>query len=373
MRKKKVAIIYRMDQHGGVQSCVFSLIKGLNKIGIIPDILWDLEPNWKELKNSGLNAGYKKLRLLVPSLIIEKLPYSLRYLAYILCYMDGDVICRDYDFIYSFYNGIIFNEKSHIYYLSGPPLIKKLVQAKKDLKHIPFKLFQLLYNKLLYRINPVYEYHQNSRYVINSNFTSSLFFEEHGVNLPVVHPPINLPDNNFIISDLKYRDTITYFSRIVDYKRPELVIELAKKYPQYRFVIMGGLSSNRKVYFKSLQKLAENYGNIIFIPNASYSIVKSELSRTRYYVFPAKNEHFGMTTPEAIGFGAVPFVHDSGGQIEIVIDDRLRFNDNNFFEKFALLAKMTDIELNIIRLNLLDHIKKYSEDNYIQHLLAYIK
>ncbi len=38
---KKVAIVYRLDMPGGVQSCVFSLIKGLNSMDIIPDILWD--------------------------------------------------------------------------------------------------------------------------------------------------------------------------------------------------------------------------------------------------------------------------------------------------------------------------------------------
>lgn len=45
--------------------------------------------------------------------------------------------------------------------------------------------------------------------------------------------------------------------------------------------------------------------------------------------YPAKQEHFGITTVEAMSAGAVPVVHDSGGQQEIVTHgvDGLRWHD----------------------------------------------
>jgi hypothetical protein len=38
-----------------------------------------------------------------------------------------------------------------------------------------------------------------------------------------------------------------------------------------------------------------------------------------------RNEHFGMAVAEMVKGGMIPFVSDSGGQVEIVEDYRLRF------------------------------------------------
>ena len=63
--------------------------------------------------------------------------------------------------------------------------------------------------------------------MINSHFTAGLFEQAHGVRLPVVHPPIDVSDRSYDPADLPARDTLTFFSRIVDYKRPEIVLQLA--------------------------------------------------------------------------------------------------------------------------------------------------
>ena len=61
----RVAIIGQLNTRGGVQSCIFSLIRGLNRVGIIPDILWDAVPNSRLLAQENLQAGYRPLRFFV--------------------------------------------------------------------------------------------------------------------------------------------------------------------------------------------------------------------------------------------------------------------------------------------------------------------
>ncbi|MBM2846441.1 MAG: hypothetical protein HW407_1753, partial [Bacteroidetes bacterium] len=92
--------------------------------------------------------------------------------------------------------------------------------------------------------------------------------------------------------------------------------------------------------------------------------VREELARAKFDIVPAINEHFGMATPEAIASGAIPFVHDSGGQIEIVIDERLRFSDSDLHDKFDALIKLPDAELAHIRKKLVAHVQQYSEEAF---------
>jgi len=371
---KKVAIVYRLDMPGGVQSCVFSLIKGLNRLYIIPDILWDCEPDWSLLHEQGGRAAYRKVRFRVPQRMIDKMPNTLRYLAHICNVIDARKFREEYNFFFIFSNGfVVSKDMPHLYYLSGPPLLPQLETNSPGIKGLPTRFSRLLYKKALNRISPVYDYHRELRYVINSQYTAGLFQDAHGVRLPVVYPPIDLSGRDFADDDLPKRDSITFFSRIVDYKRPEMVLDLARRHRQFRCVIMGGVAPIRRAYFESLHKYADEHSmkNVVFLDNPSSERVRDELARTRFYVFPGINEHFGMTTPEAIASGAIPFVHDSGGQQEIVNNPELRFVDKTFFDRFESLLNRTDAELQGARTALNKHVQTFSEANYIKTMLSY--
>jgi glycosyltransferase involved in cell wall biosynthesis len=190
----------------------------------------------------------------------------------------------------------------------------------------------------------------------------------------VIYPPANLSSQSIVLGDTENRDTITFFSRIVDYKRPEMVLELANQYRDMRFVIMGGVPPHRQPYLESLQRRTSELDlvNVEFLANPTDQTAREELARTRFYIFPAINEHFGMTTVEAIAAGAIPFVHNSGGQKEIVVDARLRFSDTTFFDQFEDLLCLPDVELNDIRSNLHLHIQKFSEEAFIRKIVSFL-
>jgi glycosyltransferase involved in cell wall biosynthesis len=362
-----------LTQPGGVQSCALALIRGLNRLGTTPDVLWDSPPSEKLLEEAGVSAGFYQIQFRIPHKTIVSLPDSLRYLAWLANIVDGQRFASRYSCFFSFYNGFLVPDGvPHIYYLSGPPLIPRLQVPPKGVKGWPFRLFRVAYNAVLKRKWPAYEYHHGRNYVINSQFTSSLFREAHGTSLPVVYPPIELRGRSFDPDDFPRRDTILFFSRIVGYKRPEMVLDLAHRYPEFRCVIMGAFPPNRLAYFENLRSRCQDSDQIVFHANPSTERVLTELARARFYVFPAVDEHFGMTTPEAIASGAVPFVHDSGGQREIVIDDRLRFQDSDFFSKFEALSRAPLENLIAIRSTLCSHVRTFSEENFVSRMFAFV-
>ena len=369
-----VALVGRLDQPGGTQSVMLSLIRGLNNAGIVPDIIWDVPPSTKLLGERGVQTGHQPYRLRVPSRMLDRVPTTIRYLLRVANVFTDEHLSRRYDFYYIFYNGFLVKEAPHVRYLNGTPLLPQLDNVSPGLRGLPYRIIRAIYRGLLRRRFPAYEYHRDSRYVINAHYTSTLFEEAYGVALPVVHPPIDLSGRSFTAGDIGRRDTITFFSRFADYKRPELVIRLAGYYPDRRFLLMGGVKPAQREYFESLRAMAsrQNLRNVTFIDNPSDERIREELARTRFYVFPAVNEHFGMTTAEAIGSGAVPYVHDSGGQREIVPDARLRFTDDRFIEQFAALQSLSDEDLIDIQIRLRDHVAQFSEDAFIEKMIAFL-
>ncbi len=366
---RRVAVVYMLTHPGGVQSCALALIRGLNREGIVPDVLWDEQPSRELMEEAGVKAGFVRLPFRISTRQIHRLPETMRYLAWLANVIDGSAYRDQYDCIFSFYNGFLVPPNvPHAYYLSGPPLLPQLETAPKGVRGMPVRLFRTLYRSLLRKIWPAYEYHRGCNYVINSQYTAGLFREAHDVSLPVVYPAINLTSRRFDSEDLFCRDTLLFFSRIVDNKRPEMVLDLARRFPDFRCVIMGGVTPNQQRYLESLRRRG---GNALFIPNPSDAKVREELARTRFYVFPAINEHFGMTTPEAIASGAIPYVHDSGGQREVVVDERLRFQDSKFFPKFDALFNMPARQLGSIRQSLLEHVRSFSEEIFVSKMLAF--
>jgi glycosyltransferase involved in cell wall biosynthesis len=299
---------------------------------------------------------------------MQRLPDSVRYLAWIANFVEGERFEGQYDCIYSFYNGFLMpRDTPHLY-------LPQLEGSSRGLAAVPRVTFKWLYRKLWRRSRPVYEFHRSRHYVINSQYTARLFEEAHGVALPVVYPPVDLAGRTFEAEDLGRRDSLVFFSRIAPAKRPEMVLELANRHRDLRCVVMGGVPSNRRAYMERLQRQSAERGlPVVFHSNPPDAVVRQELARARFYVFPAIDEHFGMTTPEAIASGAIPFVHDSGGQREIVPDERLRFSDETLHEKFDALLALSDRELRKIREGLRAHVEQYSEEAFLERVLPFLR
>jgi hypothetical protein len=84
----RVGIVFHLDQPGGVQSVVLSLIKGLNNRGIIPDVIWDTSPNQDLLEEKGVRAGFCPVTLPAPSLNIRPQYAEERFITRMLAFLD---------------------------------------------------------------------------------------------------------------------------------------------------------------------------------------------------------------------------------------------------------------------------------------------
>ncbi len=185
----------------------------------------------------------------------------------------------------------------------------------------------------------------------NSYFTKSYIDKELGVDSVVLYPPVNLhpkkvKKENIILHVGKFRTR----GLGDDFKKQGFMIETFKKMAEnvsgWRFVLAVSIHERDKEAFEKLQESAEGFP-IEFLLNKSNKELWNIYSKAKIYwhasgfgenleEHPELAEHFGISTVEAMGAGAVPVVISAGGQKEIVEEEKNGFlwnTQEEFIEK----------------------------------------
>jgi glycosyltransferase involved in cell wall biosynthesis len=86
-----------------------------------------------------------------------------------------------------------------------------------------------------------------------------------------------------------------------------------------KFAVIGRLCSQPTLnYLEGLVKKSHLEDRVKFYPNASAQQKVELLKEAKIYLHTMEGEHFGISIVEAMAFGCVPIVHDSGGMREFV-------------------------------------------------------
>lgn len=164
----------------------------------------------------------------------------------------------------------------------------------------------------------------------NSKFTKLFIDKIFNTYSKVIYPPVD-----FFWEKTKKENIILNVGRlrVRDYKKQGFMIETFKKLIEmglesWKFVIVVSINKKDEEAFKSLQKSADGFP-IEFVVNQNNKKLWNIYNRSKIYwhatgfgedlnSHPEYAEHFGISTVEAMGAGAVPVVINAGGQKEIV-------------------------------------------------------
>jgi len=139
-----------------------------------------------------------------------------------------------------------------------------------------------------------------SDYAIYNTETSARQWGEPGAL--VVHPPISpLPNKTSPTGD-----AYTLLSSLAN-KGVEVVLELAKLYPNKRFIIVRSPAEPTHG-IPNLEERARELSNVELHPRVSPNDVYKYFDQTRILLAPSRYETYGMSAIEAAGYG-IPCVH----------------------------------------------------------------
>lgn len=146
-------------------------------------------------------------------------------------------------------------------------------------------------------------------FVANSRFIARRIRKVYARDAEVVHPPVNV--DAFSLQEAK-QDYFLTASRLVPYKRIELIVQAFARMPDKRLVVVGDGPEMAR-----LQALAAP--NVELVGYQPFEQLRAHMQRARAFVFAAE-EDFGIIPVEAQACGTPVIAFGKGGSLETVID-----------------------------------------------------
>lgn len=148
-------------------------------------------------------------------------------------------------------------------------------------------------------------------FVANSRCVAQRIWRTYRRRAQVIYPPVDV--DGFAFSREKADHYVTV-SRIVSYKKVDLIVEAFRAEPRRKLIVIGG--------GPGLHALSKNCpANVTIMGYQPDDIVRSYLQSAKAFVFAA-NEDFGISPVEAQACGTPVIALRAGGAVETVLEDK---------------------------------------------------
>ena len=147
------------------------------------------------------------------------------------------------------------------------------------------------------------------RFAANSSYVARRIEKVYQRKAEVIYPPT--ATEKFEVSHLR-EDYYVTVSRMVPYKRVDVLLDAFAKMPDRKLIVIGGGPD-----LPALQSRATP--NVTLVGHATDESVKAHLKTARAFIFAAE-EDFGIVSVEAQACGTPVIAYSRGGSAETVID-----------------------------------------------------
>jgi len=200
-------------------------------------------------------------------------------------------------------------------------------------------------------------------FISNSNYIGKRIKKVYNRDSVTIYPNVAVDD--FTVN-LEREDFYFTCSRMVPYKKIDLIVEAFNTMPDKKLIVIGDGPD-----FKKIQKLAK--ANIILMGYQSFEILKYHLSKAKAFVFAAE-EDFGILPVEAQACGTPVIAFGKGGVTETVIQNKtgVYFNEQTIE---SIIKAINSFENNSNQFNTLEisaHASLFSTQRFRNEIINYI-
>lgn len=201
-------------------------------------------------------------------------------------------------------------DQLHISYVHSP------IRYAWDLQHQYLREAKLekgiksLFAKIILHKMRIWDYRTaNSvdHFIANSHFIARRIAKIYGRKAEVIYPPVDV--NRFNVKEKK-NDFYLTASRLVPYKRIDLIVEAFSSMPDKTLVVIGDGSEMNKIKSKASR-------NIEILGYQSNEVLVDYMQNAKAFVFAAE-EDFGITPVEAMACGTPVIAFGKGGALETI-------------------------------------------------------
>lgn len=140
-----------------------------------------------------------------------------------------------------------------------------------------------------------------------SEYIAKRIEKAYGRKSTVIFPPVDL--DAFTLCEKKESFYVTA-SRMVPYKRIDLIVEAFSQMPEKKLIVIGDGPERNKIHSKAGD-------NITFLGHVSTEVMRGYIQRAKAFVFAAE-EDFGIAPLEAQASGTPVIAYGKGGALETI-------------------------------------------------------
>ncbi|KMQ52174.1 Glycosyl transferase [Chitinispirillum alkaliphilum] len=299
---------------------------------LYPGKIYTLFHNSRELKGSIFDG------VPIQTSFLQKLPFSRKHRLFLPLFPMAieQFDLRDHNLIisssYAVAKGVLnSSDQLHICYCHSPMrYIWDLTFEYLEAEGLTRGMKSFIIRSMMHYIRIWDQVSSNrvNEFVTNSNYIANRIKKCYNRRAKVIYPPVDI--ERFSVSPSKDNYFITV-SRLVPYKRVDLIIEAFKKLKLPLLIVGDGPSRSQ------LEKISDS--NIEFTGYVTPTRLENLLSRARAFVFCAE-EDFGVANVEAQACGVPVIAFGRGGALETVIDKKTGL----FFYKRSVDSLMEKIK-----------------------------
>lgn len=198
-------------------------------------------------------------------------------------------------------------------------------------------------------------------FIANSHYVARRIKKIYGKEATVIYPPIA---TNLLKLQEKKENFYLTVSRLVPYKRIDLIVEAFSHLPDKRLVVIGDGPEMEKIKFKAKQ-------NVEILGQQSDDIVRDLFGKAKGFI-SAADEDFGISTVEAQAAGTPVIAFGKGGSLETVTEKTgIFFKEQTSASLIEAIVDFEKIEFNPLTIRA--HAEEFSQEKFNSKFKAFVE
>ncbi|MBH2749110.1 glycosyltransferase family 4 protein [Serratia marcescens] len=205
-------------------------------------------------------------------------------------------------------------------------------------------------------------------FIANSHFIARRIKKVYGRNADVIYPPVDI--SQFVFRESK-DDYYMTASRLVPYKRIDLIVDAFSLMPTKKLVVIGDGPEIKKIKMKASS-------NVHILGYKDKSVLIDYMSHAKAFIFAAE-EDFGIVPVEAQGCGTPVIAFGRGGALETVRPHGTGKATGLFFERqdvkslIESVHRFEKIQDKILPSDCYNNALKFSSERFDKEFSEYVR
>lgn len=205
-------------------------------------------------------------------------------------------------------------------------------------------------------------------FVANSQFIARRINKVYRRHADVIYPPVAVEDFPLVTEK---EDFYLTASRMVPYKRIDLIVEAFSAMPEKKLIVIGDGPEMKKIK-------ACAAGNVIIMGYQPFNVLREHMQKARAFVFAAE-EDFGIIPVEAQACGTPVIAYGKGGVLETVVSNECNDPTGVFFAEQTTKSIIAAVELFERNLSIFSpstcrkNAERFSRERFEREFKAYVE